>query len=540
MIALAKPFLIRFKSVVTGMLVLTLVTCFSNKTSAQPLSKKTKQEIQTICNQYVTLKNVFLSDSLDKEVQSIVSDSLFEFFLLQRTYFNLMEYRIGRSDSSQIIAHKVNKVGSFAQCEMFHTDTLLYTIELSPNDTGYIIVGFNNEYFDIKYAKFYVRQIDSLVKQNSIKDTIKATVRNFIEGLNSYYGNHDTTALKASTTPLNFNTLVLRYACDTLRGFRRSKTMTIREMDKPVLLNDSVATCHISTNSGNTTMDLRRKSNKWIVVGENGHAPDTKSYDELVLRLNKQLAIKFLSNDMDSFNKAALAYLKHGTYNDFALKTSYQVADVLELIKNHLGVFNKKHIKLYGFYIESHGNNVEFSEDLMKAKVTVKQTTLTVEKKDIWRVTSIDSTKPFNNPAWMMDHFRDYTNAFKIFQYPFDEGVETDIVEMISVGDVDTSILGVLAQFKSTPRSLVTYEALFTQIDALTKSYTKNGTLTGQVYVQFVIEYGGSVNHVQISSSTNTALNLAALEILGKLPKWYPGFTLRGPVRSKFVLPIGF
>ncbi|MFT5513569.1 MAG: hypothetical protein ACI8SE_001978, partial [Bacteroidia bacterium] len=322
------------------------------------------------------------------------------------------------------------------------------------------------------------------------------------------------------------------------------KEMVIREMDEVVFVTDSMADCHLSTNSGrSTTLNLIRESNRWIVVGENGHVPDHESYDELVVRLNKQHAIRFLSIDIDSFTVAAMAYFKHGTYEDLSNKSSNQVADVLRHIKNHLGIYNINNLRLYGFYIESTGNNVVFSEDLMKAKVTVKQITLTVEKKDIWRVTAIDSAKPFSNPVWMVDHFRDYTNALKIYIYPFDEEVEdseTDIVEVISVDDVDTSILGVLAHFKSTPRSLVTYEALFTQIDALTKSYTKNGTLTGQVYVQFVIEYGGLVNHVQISSSTNPALNLAALEILGKLPNWYPGFTRRGPVRSTFVLPINF
>lgn len=538
---ISKPRYIRIISVYSHYLLFILLVCFSIQSFGQRLTKTEKAKIMNHCNTYVALKTVFLSDSLNNEVEALVSDSLFNYFLLQRKYYNLMGFQIIPDKQPVVTAQNINVVSPNVQCEMHQSDTLLYTIELQKSDSSYVVIGFNGEPYKTTYEAFFRQQIDSLNVERIKRDTVKNAVLNFIEGLNSYYKNLDTTTLKKSTTELNFKTIALDYAYDTLRGYRRHKTMIIRDIDEPKILNDSIATCHIGTNSGNTTINLRRQSNHWVVVGENGHAPDIESYDNLQLRISKQLAVRFLSQQLDSFYDAAKEYLQYGSYDKLALATSHQVADVLQRVKNHLGKYNKEHLKLYGFYIESHGNNVEFSEDFKKATITAYQVIFTAERKDIWRVTSMDSAKPMTNPVWMTDHFRDYTSALKINIYPWNDDEDSDVIEIISVGEIDTSILNVLAHYKSPPKSSVSYNSLFDQIDSLTRPYNhESKQRTECVFLQFVIELDGSINHIQIASSTNTGYNQPAIEILKALPKWVPGIYYSGPVRSTYVLPIYF
>lgn len=64
--------------------------------------------------------------------------------------------------------------------------------------------------------------------------------------------------------------------------------------------------------------------------------------------------------------------------------------------------------------------------------------------------------------------------------------------------------------------------------------------LQGTVYIQFVIEVDGTVNHVEIVSDIGGGLGEEAARVVRKMPKWIPGKLNDIPVRVRMEIPVKF
>lgn len=64
--------------------------------------------------------------------------------------------------------------------------------------------------------------------------------------------------------------------------------------------------------------------------------------------------------------------------------------------------------------------------------------------------------------------------------------------------------------------------------------------LHGDVELQFVIERDGSVSNVKVIYSENPALNSAAIDVIGSMPKWSPAQVKNQPVRSTMGITLFF
>jgi protein TonB len=60
----------------------------------------------------------------------------------------------------------------------------------------------------------------------------------------------------------------------------------------------------------------------------------------------------------------------------------------------------------------------------------------------------------------------------------------------------------------------------------------------GKIYLSFVIEKDGSVSNVRIVKGLSEKLNMVAIKVVEKMPKWKPAINNGKPVRSRFMLPI--
>ena len=60
----------------------------------------------------------------------------------------------------------------------------------------------------------------------------------------------------------------------------------------------------------------------------------------------------------------------------------------------------------------------------------------------------------------------------------------------------------------------------------------------GKIFVSFVVEKDGSVSNIRIIKGLTDRLNVAAMKVVEKMPKWKPALNNGKLVRSKFTLPI--
>ena len=62
----------------------------------------------------------------------------------------------------------------------------------------------------------------------------------------------------------------------------------------------------------------------------------------------------------------------------------------------------------------------------------------------------------------------------------------------------------------------------------------------GKVYVKFVVEKSGYINHISIARGVTEELNQEAMRVIKSMPRWNPGMQRGEPVRTRVVVPIVF
>jgi hypothetical protein len=526
------------------LLLLAFTGFFSAKSFAQKLTKKEKEQITQHCNAYVNFKTDFLIDNAKDSVKLLVTDSLFSFFQLQSDYFNMMDYRISRSQNISIATHEVNMEGEYIQCKMFLADSLLYTIELKPQNSGYVIIGFNNEPYNLTYRTYYLRLIDSLNVERKKMDSIEKVVTTFFDGINQLNATGSSAMLKSICSPTTLKHHELKYSIDSMRDLIRRSVYTIREFDDTKILNDSMASCHVRTNSGSTTINLIRRNSGWDVIGENGSSQLNGSTEKLELEKQKLELYAEINKGLDSFTSHVLAFMQFGDRQKLKLNTSPQVSELIHLLKLQVGNFNKNEIAIHGIFLSIRWDHISASDDFKEVTFSKRGHTIKITKKDFWQVTGIDTDSFQNSAGWISKCTHEYLKLLSIFfdQYETDEEPDIEVDMIISNDEVDTSIIDPYGYYKTPPSSSVGHDDLFELLESLIKSRSANQYPDehGKIYLEFVIELDGKISNIGVVSSENQKLNRVAIDLLGRLPPWKPGIFYNGPVRSRYILPFWF
>jgi TonB family protein len=68
----------------------------------------------------------------------------------------------------------------------------------------------------------------------------------------------------------------------------------------------------------------------------------------------------------------------------------------------------------------------------------------------------------------------------------------------------------------------------------------RDNGLCGVVIVKFIIERDGQATHFKILRGVEASLDTAVLEVLQKMPKWYPAMYGGAPVRFEYILNLTF
>ena len=67
-----------------------------------------------------------------------------------------------------------------------------------------------------------------------------------------------------------------------------------------------------------------------------------------------------------------------------------------------------------------------------------------------------------------------------------------------------------------------------------------DGTIRGNVYIQFVVEKDGSLSELNVLRGVAPQFDTAAVEIIKSMPKWTPAKQRGKAVRCKFTIPVYF
>lgn len=83
-------------------------------------------------------------------------------------------------------------------------------------------------------------------------------------------------------------------------------------------------------------------------------------------------------------------------------------------------------------------------------------------------------------------------------------------------------------------------DSLLTFIELNNSWQVGRETITGKVFVEFVIEKDGSVTNIKVVKGLHKSCDEEAIRLISILPKFKPGEQSGIPVRMKMVMPITF
>jgi protein TonB len=68
----------------------------------------------------------------------------------------------------------------------------------------------------------------------------------------------------------------------------------------------------------------------------------------------------------------------------------------------------------------------------------------------------------------------------------------------------------------------------------------RNNNISGQVFLEFVVERDGSISGVKVLVGVYPDLDQEAIRVVKMMPKWKPGKQMGKPVRCFYQIPIRF
>jgi len=126
----------------------------------------------------------------------------------------------------------------------------------------------------------------------------------------------------------------------------------------------------------------------------------------------------------------------------------------------------------------------------------------------------------------------------------FDENLEVETAENFKEEEIEDEIAE--ETFVLLPEVQAEYQggqAAFLKFLSKNIKYPKQAvrmTVEGTVYVQFIVEKDGSLNHIELVRGIGSGCDEEAIRVVGKSKKWKPAKQRGLPVRQKMVIPIKF
>jgi len=140
-----------------------------------------------------------------------------------------------------------------------------------------------------------------------------------------------------------------------------------------------------------------------------------------------------------------------------------------------------------------------------------------------------------NDPAKVFD-FED------LFGQDFPEGLVIGDYTPIPFIDIETELPPPEYFPEVMPEPIGGFEAMYDFLRA-NLTYPKGpreNFISGQVFIQFVVEKDGSISEVKVLSSVHPELDKEAIRVVKMMPKWNPGKQKGKAVRCYYQIPIRF
>jgi protein TonB len=130
------------------------------------------------------------------------------------------------------------------------------------------------------------------------------------------------------------------------------------------------------------------------------------------------------------------------------------------------------------------------------------------------------------------------------FDFSQDFDMEAAIEEYVPIDIVEEEVDNTppMRFVEEMPEPNGGFEAMYAFINANIKypEVARNNGISGQVFIEFVVERDGSISSVKVIAGVYPELDQEAVRVVKMLPKWKPGKQMGKAVRCFYNIPIRF
>jgi len=129
-----------------------------------------------------------------------------------------------------------------------------------------------------------------------------------------------------------------------------------------------------------------------------------------------------------------------------------------------------------------------------------------------------------------------------MFNQDFSEDLVIAVYEPVPIIDDETEAPPPMVFPEEMPEPIGGFEAMYAFLKAHLKYPERPRTagISGQVFIEFVVERDGSISNVKVVMSVHPELDQEAVRVVKMMPKWKPGKQMGKPVRTLYQIPIRF
>jgi len=130
------------------------------------------------------------------------------------------------------------------------------------------------------------------------------------------------------------------------------------------------------------------------------------------------------------------------------------------------------------------------------------------------------------------------------FDFSQDFDLDAAIEEYIPIEIVEEKVDDAppLRFVEEMPEPIGGFEAMYAFLQANLRypEVARNAGISGQVFIEFVVERDGSISNVRVLVGVFPELDQEAVRVVRMMPKWKPGRQMGRPVRTFYQIPIRF
>ncbi|MCL2435610.1 MAG: energy transducer TonB [Lentimicrobiaceae bacterium] len=129
-----------------------------------------------------------------------------------------------------------------------------------------------------------------------------------------------------------------------------------------------------------------------------------------------------------------------------------------------------------------------------------------------------------------------------MFSQDFPEDLEIGEYTPISIIDLEVEDSPPVVFPEEMPEPIGGFEAMYAFLKSNLRypEGPRNAGISGQVFIEFVIERDGNISNVKVVMSVHPELDREAVRVVKMMPKWKPGKQMGKTVRTLYQIPIRF